>query len=161
MPKAPETDAPLLTVGQKAPSFSLPASLGATQATEVSLESYAGKWLVVVFYPKDQTPGCTRQLCALQDDLARFQALGAEVLGSNPGSLASHQRFSEKQGYQFPIAVDADKTMAGAYGALSTEAETGKHRIARSVYVINPEGVIAFAQRGMPSDETLLAVIQA
>jgi peroxiredoxin Q/BCP len=161
MPKPAETDTPMLSVGQVAPDFSLPASLGGSQATEVSLAGYKGQWLVIVFYPKDQTPGCTRQLCALRDDFASFQALGATVLGSNFGSLASHQKFSEKQGYTFPIAVDTDLTMAQAYGASATDSETGKRKIVRTVYVLTPSGTVAFAQRGMPSDETLLAIIRS
>lgn len=142
-----------LAVGTPAPEFTLAASNAQGQ---VSLADYRGKNLVIVFYPKDQTPGCTKQLCALQADAAEFAKLNTALLGSNPGSLASHERFSEKQGYQFPILVDAEKTMAQAYQALK---EGGG--IQRTVYIIDTEGVIRYAKQGMPSDAELMKAIQA
>jgi peroxiredoxin Q/BCP len=142
-----------LIVGSPAPFFELPAT--GTQ-TSIKLSDFTGqKNLVIVFYPKDQTPGCTRQLCALRDDIAQFTALNTVILGSNPGSMASHQRFVEKQAYPFSILVDADKTMARAYHALKDEGG-----IQRTVYIIDTQGIIQFAEQGMPSDETLLAVLR-
>ena len=140
-----------LEIGTPAPDFALPAS---PDGSEHCLADYAGRNLVIVFYPKDQTPGCTKQLCALRDDLAAFTALNTAILGSNPGSLASHQKFAEKQAYPFPILVDADKTMAAAYGALKPEGG-----IQRTVYIVDAKGIIQFAQQGSPKDELLLETL--
>ena len=142
----------LLPVGSPAPAFDLPATGG----RQVKLADYKGQNLVIVFYPKDSTPGCTRQLCALRDDLAQFNDVGTAVLASNPGSLESHERFSAKQGYTFPILMDADKSMAQAYHALK---ETGG--IERTVYIITRDGKIGYAKRGLPPDTELLEAIRA
>jgi len=142
-----------LPVGTQAPNFDLPASLS---DHNVTLADFAGKNLILVFYPKDSTPGCTKQLCALQGDRSMFRELNTEVIASNPGSVKSHTNFSEKQGYEFPILVDAERTMATAYHALKENGTS----IQRTVYIIDAEGVIRFAQQGMPSDEELAEVIR-
>jgi thioredoxin-dependent peroxiredoxin len=152
-PKKDPTLTPLV-VGTPAPHFQLPAS-GLPENQYLSLDQLKGHPFVLVFYPKDKTPGCTKQLCALQEDLAQFNKLNAKVIASNSGSLKSHESFAEKYGYQFPILVDADKAMAQAYCVL--KAEGG---IQRTVYVVDAEGVIRFAQQGLPAPETLLAVIE-
>jgi thioredoxin-dependent peroxiredoxin len=141
-----------LTLGSPAPAFSLPAS---PDGKPISLSDYAGKNLIIVFYPKDQTPGCTRQLCALRDDMAMLTELNIAVLGSNPGSLDSHTRFATAQHYPFPILVDADKTMATDYHALKPEGG-----IQRTVYVIDALGHIRFAQQGTPSVDVLANVVR-
>ncbi|MBX2860451.1 MAG: peroxiredoxin [Vampirovibrio sp.] len=142
-----------LTVGSSAPDFNLPASGG----RQIKLSDYQGKNLILVFYPKDQTPGCTRQLCALQGDQSMFAGLNTEIIASNPGSEASHDRFSEKEGYEFPILVDADREMAKNYNALKENGTS----IQRTVYIIDDKGVIRFAQQGMPTDEELAETIKA
>lgn len=153
-----ETALTPLAVGSQAPAFSLPAAVpGSEQAQTVSLSDYAGQNLIIVFYPKDQTPGCTQQLCALRDDLAMFKDLNTAVIASNFGSLSSHQRFIEKQAYTFPILVDAERTMAAAYQALKENGES----IQRTVYIVDGVGVIRFAQQGMPKDEALAEVIRS
>jgi thioredoxin-dependent peroxiredoxin len=139
-----------LVVGTPAPAFSLPATGNQT----LSLADYAGKALIIVFYPKDKTPGCTKQLCALSDEITELQALNAAVVASNPGSLESHERFVEAYNYQLPILVDADKTMAAAYQALKPEGG-----IQRTVYVVDAQGIIRFAQQGTPSIDTLKTVL--
>jgi thioredoxin-dependent peroxiredoxin len=150
----PESDPsqPLL-VGTPAPDFNLPASGGAT----IQLGDYHGQNLILVFYPRDQTPGCTRQLCALRDDKALFDGLNTAVLGSNPGSLESHDRFVAAQSYPFPILVDADRTMAKDYHALK---EDGKG-IVRTVYIIDGAGIIRYAQQGLPPDTELMEAIRS
>ncbi len=146
------TDAPL-AIGTQAPDFDLPAS----QSTKnVRLSDFAGKNLVLVFYPKDQTPGCTRQLCALQTDREMFRGLNTEVLASNPGSEESHEGFSEKQGYEFPILVDAQREMAKAYHALKENGTS----IQRTVYIMDGQGVIQYAKQGLPTDEALVEAIK-
>jgi thioredoxin-dependent peroxiredoxin len=141
-----------LPVGEKAPDFDLPA----TGNVQIKLSDFAGKNLIVVFYPKDSTPGCTRQLCALRDDTEMFAALNTVFIASNPGTVESHQRFSEAQGYHFPILVDHDRSMAKAYHALKEDGQG----IQRTVYIIDTAGVIRYAQQGLPSDEELSNVIK-
>ena len=153
MASAVEMDLSPLAVGTQAPEFDLTAS----GDRQIKLSDYAGKNLIVVFYPKDKTPGCTRQLCALRDDLAMFNDLNTEVLGSNPGSMVSHESFVEQQGYNFPILVDAERSMASAYNALKENGTS----IQRTVYIIDGEGVIRYAKQGMPTDEQLAEAIKA
>lgn len=141
-----------LTVGTTAPTFS---QVEATGGKAISLSDYAGQYLVMVFYPKDQTPGCTKQLCALRDDLAGLNQINTQVIAVNPDSLQSHERFVAAQGYNFPILVDADKSICKAYGALKPEGG-----IQRTVYIIGPAGEVVFAQQGMPDDATLMDVIR-
>lgn len=106
-----------LAIGTPAPDFDLPAHTG----EQVKLSDFRGKNLIIVFYPKDQTPGCTKQLCALRDDQEHFAKLNTAIIASNPDSAESHTRFAEKQSYAFPILVDAEKKMADAYHALKSE----------------------------------------
>lgn len=141
-----------LAVGTPAPAFDLPA----TGNQQIGLASLTGQPFVLVFYPKDKTPGCTKQLCALNDEWEALKALNATVLASNPGSLKSHEAFVEAYQYQFPILVDADKTMAHAYQALKPEGG-----IQRTVYVVDAAGIIRFAQQGMPTVDELKAVLQS
>ncbi len=141
----------LLPIGSKAPDFDLPATGG----KQVKLSDYKGQNLIIVFYPKDQTPGCTRQLCALRDDLEQFKNLNTAVIASNPASLESHERFVEKQNYNFPILVDANKKMAEAYHALK---EGGG--IERTVYIVDKNGNIGYAKRGLPPDSELEEAIK-
>ncbi|MBY0402358.1 MAG: peroxiredoxin [Cyanobacteria bacterium] len=142
----------VLPVGTVAPDFDLPA----TGNRQVKLGDYKGKNLIIVFYPKDQTPGCTQQLCALRDDTTQFEALNTAFIASNPDGVESHERFSTAQNYSFPILVDAEKTMAKAYHALK---EGGG--IQRTVYIIDAEGVIRYAKQGLPSDAELMEAIKA
>lgn len=142
-----------LEVGSKAPDFDLPAS-GAEG--NLSLKDYAGKNLILVFYPRDKTPGCTRQLCALRDDKTLFEGLNTEIIASNFGSMKSHDSFREKENYPFPIIVDAEREMARNYHALKENGTS----IQRTVYIIDGDGVIRFAKQGMPTDETLAEAIK-
>lgn len=151
MPNATSLE-PLAT-GTKAPDFDLPAS---SADGNIKLSDFAGKNLILVFYPKDKTPGCTRQLCALRDDKSMFDGLNTEIIASNPGSLKSHESFTEKEGYPFPILVDADRTMAADYQALKENGTS----IQRTVYIIDGNGVIQFAKQGMPTDEQLAEAIR-
>jgi peroxiredoxin Q/BCP len=141
-----------LPVGTPAPDFDLPATGG----RRVKLSDYKGKNLIIVFYPKDQTPGCTQQLCALRDDTEMFKGLNTEFIASNPDSVESHERFAEKQHYSFPILVDADRKMAAGYHALK-EDEKG---IQRTVYIIDQDGVIRYAKQGLPPDTELAEAIR-
>jgi peroxiredoxin Q/BCP len=151
--QTPGRAAELLSVGSPAPDFSLQASV-AGQVKTVQLRDYRGKNLIVVFYPMDQTPGCTVQLCNLRDGYPAFQAANTEGVAINPADLASHAAFAQKQHYPFALLSDPGKKVAQAYGA---QGELGWNK--RTVYIIDGQGLIRFAQRGTPTNEELLEVI--
>lgn len=127
-------------VGDRAPGFTLPASGGG----QVSLADYAGKPVVLVFYPGDDTPVCTKQLNSYNNDLAEFEALDAQVLGISAQSVESHDKFSGKHGFKFPLLSDADKAVAGAYGTLGP---LGFPR--RSVFIVDGGGTVRYAHRAI------------
>lgn len=142
----------LLSVGDTAPAFNLPSTGNQT----IRLSDYRHKKnLIIVFYPGDNTPGCTIQLCALRDNLAEITALDTVVLGSNPASVRSHEAFAKRQQYTFPILSDTQSSMAKSYGV---NGLFGFNR--RTVYIVDKEGTIQFAERGMPTVEELIKVIQ-
>jgi peroxiredoxin Q/BCP len=149
----PDPNLKPLAVGTPAPDFNLPAS-GIEAGKTVSLTDFNGQNLVLVFYPRDKTPGCTKQLCALQDELAEFKGLDAAIVASNFGSLTSHESFAEKYGYQFPILVDAEKSMASDYSVIKSDGGTQ-----RTVYVIDKAGIIRFGEQGMVKHDALKAVL--
>lgn len=124
-------------VGQVAPPFALPDQNGATHA----LSDYQGKWVVLYFYPKDDTPGCTQEACAFRDDLHKLTALGAQVLGVSVDDTASHAEFAKKYHLPFPLLADRDGKTAASYGALRN---LGFVRIAkRYTFLIDPQGKVA------------------
>ena len=127
-------------VGDRAPAFTLPANGGG----QVSLGDYAGKPVVLVFYPGDDTPVCTKQLNSYNNDLAEFEALDAQVLGISAQSVESHDKFSGKHGFKFPLLSDADKAVAGAYGTLGP---LGFPR--RSVFIVDASGTIRYVHRAI------------
>jgi peroxiredoxin Q/BCP len=127
-------------VGDRAPAFTLPATGG----TSVSLSDFAGKPVVLVFYPGDDTPVCTKQLNSYNDDLGEFEALDAHVLGISPQNVDSHDRFAGKHGFRFPLLADTDKAVAGLYGTLGP---LGFPR--RSVFIVDGDGVIRYAHRAI------------
>jgi peroxiredoxin Q/BCP len=127
-------------VGDRAPAFTLPGTGG----EQYSLSDYAGQRVVLVFYPGDDTPVCTRQLNAYNDGLDQFAELDAQVLGISAQDVASHERFSGKHGFDFPLLSDTDKAVAAAYGTLGP---IGFPR--RSVFIVDREGVIRYAHRAI------------
>ncbi len=143
-------DSMLLKIGSQAPDFKLVASNGDT----VKLSDFAEKNnVVLVFYPGDETPGCTRQLCAIRDDYDKFEAKDTKVFGVNPASIDSHKKFVKAQGYQFSLLVDESLNTAKKYGC------DGWPVVKRTVYAIDKQGKIVFAQRGMPSTDEILKAI--
>jgi peroxiredoxin Q/BCP len=143
----------MLSPGQKAPAFTAES----TQGT-IRLDDYLGKQpIVLIFYPKDETPICTKQLCAVRDSTAQYAAVNALVLGINPASLEAHQRFSQKHGYDFPLVVDTGETIRQLY-------DVGKMFLLgqqRSVYAIDANGIVVYAKRGnRPTSEILTALKQ-
>ena len=129
-----------LGIGDRAPDFTLPATGGGT----VSLSELAGRPVVLVFYPGDDTPVCTKQLNSYNDDLGRFSDLDAQVLGISAQGLESHERFATKHGFGFPLLSDPDKVVAAAYGTLGP---IGFPR--RSVFIVDGEGIIRYAHRAI------------
>jgi peroxiredoxin Q/BCP len=140
----------LLSIGQKAPEFSLESSDGGM----VSLGDFTGKnYLVLIFYPGDDTPGCTRQLCAIRDDYALFEAKKTKVFGVNPAGVDSHKKFITHYGFQFPLLIDEGRKAANLYGCDNLPS------VKRTVYVIDPKGIIIYAKQGLPPDEEILRAI--
>jgi peroxiredoxin Q/BCP len=105
---------PLPEVGASVPDFRLPDQHGSLH----SLSDYAGRWVVLYFYPKDDTPGCTREACAFRNGLAKLQAAGAAVVGISVDTQESHRKFAEKYQLPFPLLADSDGLVARQYGAL-------------------------------------------
>lgn len=127
-------------VGDKAPDFTLSGTGGVTH----TLSDYAGQPVVLVFYPGDDSPVCTKQLNSYNNDLSEFDDLGAQVLAVSAQDVASKERFSGKHGFKFPLLADTDKAVAGLYGTLGP---IGFPR--RSVFVIDSAGVIRYAHRAI------------
>ena len=129
-----------VSVGDIAPDFTLPATGG----TSVSLSSFRGQPVVLVFYPGDDTPVCTKQLNSYNNELSAFEGVGAQVLAISAQDVASHEQFSSKHGFGFPLLADTDKAVASLYG---TVGPLGFSR--RSVFVINAAGAITYAHRAI------------
>jgi len=129
-----------LSIGDQAPEFSLPGTGG----RDYSLTEYRGQPVVLVFYPGDDTPICTKQLNSYNDDLEQFTAMNAQVLGISAQDVGSHDAFSSKYGFSFPLLADTDKAVAGLYGTLGP---IGFPR--RSVFIVDDEGVVRYAHRAI------------
>jgi peroxiredoxin Q/BCP len=128
-------------VGQPAPAFSLPSSDGG----QVSLDQFKGKQAVVLyFYPRDDTPGCTAEACAFRDLRSVFNEQGAEILGVSTDSVNSHKRFQAKYGLSFPLLADTDHAVAERYGVWQKRKFMGREfmGIARTTFVIDRDGTI-------------------
>jgi peroxiredoxin Q/BCP len=133
-------DQPVIKEGSKAPDFSLPSIEGGS----VSLRELKGKTVVLYFYPKDDTPGCTREACAFRDTQAKIKKAGALVFGVSPDDVASHRKFKAKYKLNFPLLSDADKSVAKKFGAFGEKVMYGKKVIGmiRSTFVIDGSGVV-------------------
>ena len=133
----------MLEVGTKAPEFSLPDQNG----TIHTLEEYRGKKVILYFYPKDNTSGCTKQACGYSERYSQFTQKGAVVIGISKDSVASHKRFEEKQGLQFTILADPELTAIKAYDVWHEKKNCGKVSmgVVRTTYLIDEEGVIVKA----------------
>jgi peroxiredoxin Q/BCP len=127
-------------IGDRVPDLPLALSSGKPG----SLRGYAGKWLVLYFYPRDSTPACTTEGQDFNALLAKFRRAGAEVLGVSKDSLKSHQNFRTKQGFKFDLASDADEALCNAFGVIQPKKLYGREYIGivRSTFLIDPAGVI-------------------
>ena len=130
----------MLEVGAKAPEFTLPDKDG----NPVSLSDFAGKKVVLYFYPRDNTPGCTRQACAFAAAYEDFKAMDAAVIGVSKDSAASHQRFAEKHGLPFVLLSDPELTAIQAYGVWQEKKLYGKASmgVVRTTFIIDEQGRI-------------------
>ena len=135
-------------MGAAAPDFALPDDEGQT----VTLSGLRGQRVVLVFYPGDDTPGCTKQLCALRDNWNGARQRNVQVFGVNPQGAASHGKFRQKYHLPFPLLVDRGQRVGALY-------HTKGLIVKRTVYGIGPDGVIRFARRGMPRPEEVLAAL--
>jgi len=129
-----------LQPGQPAPAFTLPDQDG----NPVALSDFAGRRLVVYFYPADDTPGCTTEACQFNDNLSAFERAGVSVLGISPDGAERHQRFRAKHGLRLTLLTDADHQVMAAYGAYGPKTLYGRttEGVIRSTFLIGPEGTI-------------------
>jgi len=132
---------PLIDPGQKAPDFSLKDQHGKTH----TLSDYAGRPVVLYFYPKDDTPGCTKEACAFQGNLPKFKPSKAVVLGVSVLNEASKAKFADKYHLTFPLLADEDRAVADKYGAWQKKSMYGRifKGISRTTYLIGPDGKVA------------------
>ena len=150
-------------IGQPAPALNVQDETGRM----VRLANLRGTWVVLYFYPKDDTPGCTREACAFRDGLSQLHARGAVVIGASPDSTASHQRFKTKFQLNFPLLSDTEQRVAQAYGVWKQKAMYGRTYmgIERTTFLINPQGRIARifpkVQVDGHADEVLAALTEA
>lgn len=130
-----------LPVGSPAPDFSLPSSQGG----EFRLAAYRRRWVVLYFYPKDMTPGCTTEACEFRDVSGELANLGAVVVGVSADPVSRHQKFAEKHGLHFPLLSDVEHAVARAYGAFGEKSFMGKKHMGmlRTTFLIDPEGKVA------------------
>jgi peroxiredoxin Q/BCP len=131
----------MVTEGQPAPDFTLASDSG----EPVALSSLRGKPVVLYFYPKDDTPGCTAQACGIRDAWGAFEEAGAVVLGVSPDGEASHVKFKEKYDLPFTLLADTDHAVADAYGVWGEKSYAGKTYMGvdRTTFVIGPDGNVA------------------
>jgi peroxiredoxin Q/BCP len=130
-----------LKIGQKAPEISLPDQNGEIK----NLRSHIGKWILIYFYPKDDTPGCTKEACSLRDNFQGFRGLSAEVIGISKDSVKSHKKFAEKYDLPFTLLSDIEHKTAEDYGVWQEKKFMGRKYMGmnRSSFLIDTKGKIA------------------
>lgn len=131
----------------QAPDFSLKDQDDKTH----TLVDYAGKWVILYFYPKDDTPGCTVEACSFRDNSAELASLGASVLGVSRDTVASHAKFKDKHKLNFPLLADTTGEVCKAYGVLKEKSMFGKKYIgiSRDTFLIDPKGTVVKEYRGV------------
>ena len=148
-----------LKVGDKAPDFNVSTDAG----QKVKLSDFKGKKIVLYFYPKDDTPGCTKEACAFRDGINEIKDRGAVVLGVSTDSVDSHKKFKSKFELNFPLLADTDKKIVEAYGVWKEKINYGKKYmgIERTTFIINKEGKISHIFPKVKVDEHYDEVIDA
>jgi peroxiredoxin Q/BCP len=132
---------PIPQQGEEAPEFMLEDQGG----VERSLEDYRGSWILLYFYPKDDTPGCTKEACALRDEFPAFENIDAVILGVSTDSVASHHKFAQKYELPFTLLADENKKVVELYGVWQKKKMMGKEYMGtvRTSFLIDPDGMIA------------------
>jgi peroxiredoxin Q/BCP len=133
--------------GQAAPAFNLQDQNGQWH----TLADYHGQWVVLYFYPKDDSPGCTKEACTFRDDVLKLHAAGAQVLGVSLDDVKSHEAFAAKYHLPFPLLADSDEKVAGQYGVLRSLIVF--HYASRQTFLIGPDGVVAKRYRDVDPKE--------
>jgi peroxiredoxin Q/BCP len=130
-----------VSVGQTAPDFTAPDD----QGRPVTLSDFRGRPVVLFFYPKDDTSGCTTEACSFRDNLPRFDKLDAVILGIRPDSVKSHKKFKEKFDLPYPLVADEDKTIVNAYGVWAEKSMYGRKYMGvnRTTFIVDRDGKIA------------------
>jgi len=149
----------MLEPGTRAPSFTLPDQDGVMH----SLEDYRGRKVILYFYPKDSTPGCTKQACSYTERLPQIREAGAVVLGVSKDSVASHRKFADKYGLAFTLLADPERQVIEAYDVWKEKKNYGKVSmgVVRTTYLIDEEGVIVQANDKVKTTEDADAMLAA
>lgn len=154
----------MIEAGERATDFTLKGIDENGVERDFSLKDFKGRTIVLYFYPKDNTPGCTVEACDFRDNIARLLKTGSVVLGVSPDSVKSHLNFREKHGLSFPLLSDPERSVAAAYGAYGEKKSYGKTSmgIIRSTFIIDPTGRVKTLWRGVKVaghvDEVLEAI---
>ncbi|MBS0218180.1 MAG: peroxiredoxin [Proteobacteria bacterium] len=152
-----------ISVGKAVPKpvLELPLALG--DGSTATLADFAGRWIVLYFYPKDSTPGCTTEGIDFQALLPKFRKLGADVIGVSRDSVKSHANFCAKQGFAFPLVSDGDEALCRAFGVIQMKKLYGREfeGIVRSTYLIDPQGKVAQAWQPVKVTGHAQAVLDA
>jgi len=139
--------------GDAAPKFKLPACPSGV----ISLDDFLGsKNVILAFYPKDDTPGCTKEMCAFSKDLAQFAETNTQVIGISCDSVQSHEKFAGKFSLKQPLLADVDGRVGKSYGTVTP----GKTTASRKLFVIDKKGIIRHICEGMPDNEMLIALVK-
>ena len=148
----------MLTTGTPAPDFTLPDKDG----NPVTLSALRGRKVVIYFYPKDNTPGCTRQACAFAADYAEFRRRGVTVIGISKDSTASHQKFAEKYDLPFLLLSDPDRTAIEAYGVWQEKKMAGKvgMGVVRTTFLVDEEGIITAVMPKVKPDTNAAEILE-
>lgn len=143
--------------GKQAPFFVLPDQNGEEQ----SLAAHLGEWVILYFYPKDDTPGCTKEACSFRDGYAELRKEGITVFGISVDSVKSHLKFAEKYSLPFPLLSDEEKKVVERYGVWGKKKFMGREYlgIARTTFLIDPNGVIAKVYENVKPDEHAVAIL--
>ena len=153
LPALPAMAGGRVAIGAPAPEFELPDQDGQLH----SLEDYRDQWVVLYFYPKDETPGCTTQACEFRDNIFAFRKLNAQILGVSLDDVESHKKFSENHGLPFPLLADADGKTADDYGVKTKMM--GWTVAKRQTFIVDPQGNIARHYEKVDPDEHAAEVL--
>ncbi len=143
--------------GKSAPLFALPDQDG----VEHSLVTHLGEWVILYFYPKDDTPGCTKEACSFRDGYAALKKEGITVFGISADSVRSHRKFAEKFSLPFPLLSDEEKKVVERYGVFGKKKFMGREYLGifRTTFLINPNGVVAKVYEDVKPDDHAMTIL--